>query len=456
MNKQFVSQNPATEAIIAHYPGVDKSTLLSRLDACEQARQAWLTHTLPQKKEVIQTLIQRLKTEETRLAMTITEEMGKPITQARAEIQKCALLCEYYLQEAERFLSPDDIPSAFTKSQRHFEPIGLILGIMPWNFPIWQVFRFAIPNLLLGNGILLKPAPNVTGCGLAIERLMCDAQLPNDLFCTLIVDVPLISTVIQSPLVQGVTLTGSQRAGRAVAQEAGQVLKKVVLELGGNDPYLILEDADIELAATACVQSRLLNAGQVCIAAKRILVHKTLKPTFEKIILQKMSAYVMADPADPNTTLGPMARDDLRQTLHQQVERTLQAGAICLTGGEIPQRTGFYYPPTCLTNVPVDSPVFTEELFGPVLCITEVSSNEEAVELANHSEFGLGGAVFSQSVDTAFDVAKQLNIGSCAINTFVASDPKLPFGGMKQSGFGRELSMEGMREFANIKTIVVK
>lgn len=456
MTSTFTTLNPATEEIIETYPLMNEAKVSKTLIASEKARQHWIRQSLDHKLDCIRNLSKLLQAQEHTLAKLITLEMGKPFKQSQAEIQKCALLCDYYIEHAATYLAPEFIKTSFSQSYRSFEPLGLILGVMPWNFPIWQVFRFAIPNLLLGNGILLKHAPNVTGCGLALEKLMNETLLSESLFSTLIVDVPQIPGIIQDSLVQGITLTGSQRAGQAVAKEAGLALKKVVLELGGNDPYLILRDADLELAANACVQSRLLNTGQVCIAAKRILVDSHIKPDFEALVLEKMQTYQMGDPFEPDTQLGPLARDDLRQILHEQIQRTLHAGARCLYGAKMPTSQGFYYPATFLTDVPVDSPVFSEELFGPVLCLTETHATEHAIELANHSSFGLSAAVFSRNVPQAVEISKQIHAGVCAINTFVASDPRLPFGGVKKSGIGRELSMEGMREFANIKTTVVR
>ncbi|HBI21598.1 MAG TPA: succinate-semialdehyde dehydrogenase, partial [Legionella sp.] len=328
--------------------------------------------------------------------------------------------------------------------------------IMPWNFPFWQVLRFAVPNLMVGNAGLLKHAPNSTGTALLIEQLLLEAGFPKNVFRSLIIDVDLAPFVIHHAHVAGVTLTGSNPAGKSVASEAGAALKKVVLELGGSDPYVILEDADLERAAEQCVLSRLNNAGQVCIAAKRMIVVECVKSAFEALVLAKAKTYAMGDPQDSKTTLGPMAREDLRAKLHDQVTRSIAAGARCLLGGTLPNRHGYYYPATVLTDITVDSPAFHEELFGPVICIIGAKDEEQAMRLANATAFGLASAIFTQDLEKGERLARDgIEAGTCAVNTLVASDPRLPFGGIKQSGFGRELSMEGMHEFVNIKTVIV-
>lgn len=447
--------NPATETPLQTYALMSKSTYLKRVEQAEAARAQWLKVPLPQKCDLFQKVIALLSQHEQAYATCITQEMGKPISQALNEVRKCTTLCAYYAEQAETLLAPEFIQTNYQKSYKTFEPIGLILGIMPWNFPFWQVFRFLVPNILLGNGILLKHAPNVTGCALMIEGLMKEAGFPEGLFSTLVIDVAEVPTLIHHPLIQGITLTGSQATGRAVAQEAGLALKKVVLELGGNDPYLILDDADLDLAVRTCVQSRLNNAGQVCIAAKRLLVSSKHYEHFIHLITASIKTYQPGDPLHPLTQLGPMARDDLRQNVHTQVTRTIKAGASCLQGGHLPHTKGYYYPATLLTDVPARSPAFTEEIFGPVFCLTPFDTLDQAISLANQSLFGLGSAIFTQSIEQAEKIAPFLQTGTCAINTLVSSHPKLPFGGIKQSGFGRELSVEGTREFANVKTVVV-
>ncbi|MDP3559125.1 MAG: NAD-dependent succinate-semialdehyde dehydrogenase [Legionellaceae bacterium] len=453
--RTFTTINPSTGAPLEEYPLIDTKKLELTLHHVEKARQTALQAGVEKRVAWTLQLAALLEKKAQSLALKMTLEMGKPITQALAEIQKCRFLCEYYAAQAPEFLRPEYIETNHKKSYRSFGPVGLILGIMPWNFPFWQVFRFAVPNILLGNGALLKHAPNVTGCAITMEKLFVEAGFPKGLFTSLIIDVDLVPAVIQHPLVQGVTLTGSTRAGQAVGSEAGQAIKKVVLELGGSDPYLILEDADIEAASRHCVQSRLSNTGQVCIAAKRLLVHRNIRKDFEAQLLHDMKQFVPGDPTEPGTTMGPMAREDLRQNLHQQVQRAIAEGAQLCVGAKIPDRPGFYYLPTLLTQVNPGNCAFEEELFGPVLCVTEIADLEEGIQLANQSIFGLGAAVFTKDIEKGERIALQLDAGAVAVNTFVASDPRLPFGGVKQSGFGRELSKEGMREFANVKTIIV-
>ncbi len=453
---EIITINPATEEVCGHYPLMNESEVNTIIQNMHSIQQAWSQSSLALRKQCLIQLGQLLLKHQEEGARLITIEMGKPITQALAEITKCAQLCEYYAKEGEHFLKTESIQTDFYKSYRSFEPLGIIFAIMPWNYPFWQVFRFAVPNLMVGNAGLLKHAPNSTGSALFIEQLILKAGFPKGLFRSLVIDVSLSPFIIHHPHVMAVTLTGSNLAGKSVAQEAGAAMKKVVLELGGNDPYIILEDADLELAAEQCVLSRLNNAGQVCIAAKRIIVVKKIRPFFERLVLEKAKAYVMGDPSNPDTLLGPLAREDLRTTLHNQVQRSIKAGAHCILGGLLPTNKGYYYPATVLTNVSDRSPAFHEELFGPVVCITEAKDEAHAIELANNSEFGLAGAIFTRDLIKGEALArKAIQAGTCAVNTYVKSDPRLPFGGIKQSGYGRELAIEGMREFVNIKTVIV-
>ncbi len=448
--------NPTTEETIQHYTLMSKEEVESLIQAMNKAQKLWSKTDFSIRRQYFKNLANLLLERKEKLARIITDEMGKPISQAIPEIEKCAKLCEYYAEMGEKFLEPEVIKTEFHKSYRAFEPLGIIFAIMPWNFPFWQVMRFAVPNLMAGNAGLLKHAPNSFGAALAIEKLFIDAGFPQDLFRSLLIDVDLAPFVIHHPLVAGVTLTGSNRAGQFVAKEAGEALKKVVLELGGSDPYVILEDADLEQAANECVRSRLSNCGQVCIAAKRIIVVDKIRAPFEALILEKAKKYVMGNPQDANINLGPMARNDLRKKLHEQVERSIKTGARCVLGGTLPETKGYFYPATVLLDVRTDSPAFHEELFGPVLCITPARDENEAFALANKTEFGLAGAVFTRDLEKGERLAREkMDVGTCAVNAHVASDPRLPFGGIKQSGFGRELSVEGIREFVNIKTIVV-
>jgi succinate-semialdehyde dehydrogenase/glutarate-semialdehyde dehydrogenase len=449
--------NPATETLIETYAVMDQETVNDIIESMHEAQMLWAMSDFSLRRHCFSAMAKLLLKHKTEYATLITNEMGKPITQAIAEIEKCSKLCDFYVAQGEHFLKPELIQTEFYKSYRTYRPMGIIFAIMPWNFPFWQVMRFAVPNLMGGNAALLKHAPNSTGTSLLIETLFLEAGFPKNLFRSLIIDVNLAPFVIQHPQVAGVTLTGSNVAGKAVAREAGAALKKVVLELGGSDPYLILEDADIERAAEQCVISRFNNAGQVCVAAKRMIVVEKVKALFEKAVLKKAEAYTMGNPHVQAVILGPMARADLRDKLHDQVERSIAAGATCLLGGKIPEGVGYYYPATVLTDVTEDSPAFDEEIFGPVICIISAKNEAEAIRLANRTEFGLGAAVFTEDLARGEHIAHfQIESGVCGVNTLIASDPRLPFGGIKQSGFGRELSAEGIHEFMNVKTVVVQ
>ncbi len=449
--------NPTTEEVINNYQLMNKNEIDHILNEMKKSQHQWAMISIEKRQDCLHNAAKILRQDKEKFATIITTEMGKPITQAIAEIEKCAKLCDYYADHGSQFLKPEFIQTEFHKSYRSFHPTGIIFAIMPWNFPFWQVMRFAIPNLMLGNGAVLKHAHNSIGAGFAIEEMFKQAEFPANLFRSLIIDVDLVPFVIHHHSVKGVTLTGSSRAGRVVAKEAGDALKKVVLELGGSDPYVILEDADLEAAAEQCVLSRFNNCGQVCIAAKRIIVVDKVKSTFENLVIEKAKKYVAGNPLDQQTMLGPMARADLRKKIHEQVQRSIASGARCVLGGNLPEGKGYYYPATILFDVTTESPAFHEELFGPVICVTGAKNEEHALNLANDTEYGLAAAVFTRDLDKGEKLANDFLIaGTCAVNTLVASDPRLPFGGTKQSGYGRELAMEGMHEFANIKTIIVK
>jgi succinate-semialdehyde dehydrogenase/glutarate-semialdehyde dehydrogenase len=390
-------------------------------------------------------------------AEVMTLEMGKPIKQSKAEVEKCAWVCDYYAENAEKFLSDDLIHTDAVKSYVSYRPLGVILAVMPWNFPFWQVFRFASPNLMAGNAGLLKHSSNVTGCALAIEQIFREAGFPDDLFRVLIVSSKNIKPVIEDEKIKAVTLTGSVPAGKAVASIAGAVLKKTVLELGGSDPYLILEDADLEKAADLCVNSRLINGGQSCIAAKRFIIVESVYDKFEKLFVEKMKLKKMGDPLNTENDLGPQASFELRDELHQQVVKSIEKGAKLLLGGEVPELKGAYYPPTVLSNVVPGMPAYDDELFGPVAALIKVKNEEEGIVAANNTSFGLGAAVFTANSERGEWIAKEkLNAGCCFVNDFVKSDPRLPFGGIKYSGYGRELSFLGIKEFVNAKTVYIK
>ncbi|MBF2055211.1 MAG: NAD-dependent succinate-semialdehyde dehydrogenase [Candidatus Sericytochromatia bacterium] len=456
----FEAINPATGELLQRLPVLNPVPCEARLQASFSAWQNWRYSAFLQRSQLLQALAGELRNSKDQLARLMATEMGKPLQEGLAEVEKSAWVCDYYAEQGPAQLKPQPVATEAHKSYVTYQPLGPILAIMPWNFPIWQVLRCSAPALMAGNAVLLKHAPNVPGCAAALETLWHAAlqavAAPVDLFLHLPVSAEAIPALIQRPEIQAVTLTGSTRAGRAVAAQAGAALKKTVLELGGSDPYLILADADLAAAARLCARSRLINAGQSCIAAKRLIVDRSVKAEFEYLLLAEMQQAVMGDPLHPATTLGPLARSDLRETLHHQVSQSLAAGARCLLGGELPPGPGWFYPATVLTDVVPGMPAFDEELFGPVAVVIAASDTPEAVRLANHSRYGLGAAVFSQNIALAEQIAaEQLQAGCAFVNDFVKSDPRLPFGGVRESGYGRELGPWGLHEFVNIKTVFV-
>jgi succinate-semialdehyde dehydrogenase/glutarate-semialdehyde dehydrogenase len=449
--------NPATGQVIKTYPTLTDEETKQVIQSCHKAYQSWRDTSFVERSQLMKKAAQVLRDNVNEYAKLMALEMGKPVTDGRAEANKCAWVCDYYAENAEEFLKPEPVEADASKSFVSFQPIGVVLAVMPWNFPLWQVFRFAAPALMAGNVGILKHASNVPGSALAIEEVFKRAGFPENTFRTLLIGSKQVAAVIENPLVMAVTLTGSTPAGRAVAGKAGEMLKKSVLELGGSDPYIVLEDADLNETVNTCVYSRLINAGQSCIAAKRFIVVEKLKEKFEELYVQKMKTYKMGDPLDETVNVGPQARHDLRDDLHRQVEESIQKGAKCLLGGEIPKDKGAFYPPTVLTDVKKGMPAYDEELFGPVAAIIPVKDEAEAIRTANDSIFGLGSAVFTQDIEKGTRLAeKEVQAGSCFVNTFVRSDPRLPFGGIKESGYGRELSHYGIKEFVNIKTVFVK
>ncbi|MGM0650655.1 MAG: NAD-dependent succinate-semialdehyde dehydrogenase, partial [Bacteroidota bacterium] len=397
---------------------------------------------------------EELRRQKSEFARLITLEMGKLLTEAEAEVEKSARVCDYYAEHGESYLSEKHIPTEYDVSKVVYRPLGPVLAIMPWNFPFWQVFRFAAPNLMAGNTGILKHAGNVSGCSLAIASVFEKAGFPEGCFASVLLPGKETQPLIEDKRVAAVTLTGSTQAGKKVAEMAGCNLKKTVLELGGSDPYLILDDANIQLAAEKCAAGRLLNAGQSCIGAKRFIVMQEVYDDFVNAFKEKLQAAKLGDPMDKNTTLAPLATKLFRDDLHHQVKSSLTAGATCITGGYIPDMEGAFYPATILTDVKPGMPAYEEELFGPVASVFKVSSEDEAVRIANDTVFGLGAAVFTQNSKRAERIASgKLNAGTVFINDFVKSDPRLPFGGIKESGYGRELAIEGFREFMNVKTV---
>lgn len=439
--------------VVAHTP----AELQKRIIRTHHAFEEWSRADMTLRARFLHTIADLLIARAHDLAALMALEMGKPLAQGKAEAEKCALACRYFADHAPQMLADEHIPTEFTQSYVSYRPLGTVLAIMPWNFPLWQVFRFAAPALMAGNGILLKHAPNTFGCAQAIEQLILDAGLPSGLLTNIYAEVRHIPAVMRSPIVHAVTFTGSTKAGMSVAKNAGAALKKSVLELGGSDAYLILEDANIEQAAESCVTSRCINSGQSCIAAKRFIVPRTILNQVEEVFFQKLSAKRFGSPFDPTTDLGPLARHDLRDALHSQVERSIAAGAKLLLGGTLPDHPGAFYPPTLLTNVAPSMPAYHEELFGPAAAIIPADSEADAIRIANDSVYGLGAAVFTRDVARGEVIARSLiNAGTCYVNDYVKSDVRLPFGGIKHSGFGRELSTLGIREFVNAKTVCVR
>lgn len=451
------SINPATGRPIQSYEEARRQEVAALLAAAERAYAGWRVTPMEQRAAVLRRAAERLRAEKDRYGALMAEEMGKPVAQGRAEAEKCAWVCEYFAERAAGFLAPEPVESDATRSYVTFQPLGVILAIMPWNFPFWQVFRFAAPALMAGNAGVLKHASNVTGCALAIGEVFRDAGAPEGLFGVLLLGSRRVAEVIEAPEIRAVTLTGSTPAGRAVAAAAGRALKKTVLELGGSDPYVILEDADLGAAAETCATARLLNGGQSCIAAKRFIVPRAAHGPFTERLVTAMRTRKMGDPMDETVDLGPQARRDLRDQLHAQVTESVRRGARVVLGGETVPGPGAYYPPTVLVGVRPGMPAYSEELFGPVAAVIEAADEEDAIRIANDTAFGLGAAVFSRDIARAERIAAdRLEAGNCFVNAFVKSDPRLPFGGIKESGYGRELSHFGIREFVNIKTVYVK
>lgn len=449
----IVSVNPADGRELATYGLHDDAYVDRALTAAAGAQAGWRKVPLAERCGLLSAMARVLRTGKARYAEMITREMGKPIAEAEAEIEKCAYNCDFYAENAAKFLADEPVASNAAESAVAFDPLGVVLAIMPWNYPFWQFFRFAAPALAAGNGAILKHANNVPGCALAIEEVMKEAGCPDGLFATLLIEPSKVAGIIADDRIAAVTLTGSTEVGAIVAAQAGKALKKQVLELGGSDPFIVLADADIDAAAKVAVTARFINVGQSCVNAKRFIVEEAVADRFVDLFLQHVSMLKIGDPMERDTNIGPMARENLLSALHGQVERTLAAGAILKAGGSPLGGDGFYYPPTVLDNVRPDMAAFCEETFGPVAAIIRVKDAEEAVRLANQTEFGLGAALWTRDIDRARRLARDIEAGAVFINGMVASDPRYPFGGIKRSGYGRELGIYGIREFVNIKTV---
>lgn len=454
--RSFQTVNPASGQTIATYQYANTRDITAALTASANAQSEWQSVSLPERARILRAAANILRQNKDEYARLMTTEMGKPLLDAQSEIEKCAMTCDYYAEEAPRALSAKDIRNERMKGRVYYEPLGTVLAIMPWNFPFWQVFRFAAPNLMAGNTGLLKHSHNVAGCGAAIADVFRKAGAPAHVFSHIHLQSEDVEKVLADERIVAVTLTGSTRAGKSVAEIAGRYLKKGVYELGGSDAYVILADADIGLAAKVCAEARLINSGQSCIAAKRFLVVRAVLKDFIAAFTRELESYPVGDPMHPLTKVGPMAREDLREGLAQQVASSIKKGAILNFQSEADQKSGFYYPVTLLTNVQPGMPAFDEELFGPVAAVTPCADDEEALTLANKSVYGLGSAIFTADTERGIELAAhRLMAGACAVNTSVTSDPDFPFGGIKQSGYGRELGEAALREFVNIKSVLI-
>ncbi|MUV59323.1 NAD-dependent succinate-semialdehyde dehydrogenase [Halobacterium sp. CBA1126] len=446
--------NPTTESPLQTYAEHDAGELDAALDDAAAAFESWSGRDITERQALVDSVADVLRENKDEYAALMTEEMGKPVDQARSEVEKCAWVCEYYAEHAAEFLQDERVgvhPQAKTKVA--YEPLGPLLAVMPWNYPFWQVLRVAAPTLAAGNVMLLKHAPNVTGCAKVLEDVLHEAGIPEGVFQTLVVEPDAVHDAIADDRVAAVTLTGSVRAGSAVAETAGKHLKPSVLELGGSDPFVVLDDAPLDRAARVGVDARTKNNGQACIAAKRFIVVDDVYEEFKERFVAEMDALTVGDPTAPETDVGPLAREDLLETLEEQVQASVDAGADVLLGGEPLDREGYFYAPTVLENVPETAPAACDELFGPVASLFRVPDEAAAVELANDTEYGLGASVWTSDLDRAERLTGELEAGAVFANELVSSDPRLPFGGVKNSGYGRELATQGIREFTNEKTV---
>ena len=452
----IASVNPATGQRIKTYDEMTPAQVSAAVAQAHEAWKSWRKTSFADRGKLMKSAGEILRRRKEEFARLMAIEMGKPLKQGIAETEKCAWSCDYYADHAEGHLAPDVITTDASKSYVACDPLGVVLAVMPWNFPLWQVFRFAAPALMAGNAAVLKHASNVPGCALVIEEVFDQAGFPKGVFRTLLIGSSQVKAVIEHPLVRAVTLTGSTPAGKAVAAQAGAVVKKAVLELGGSDAYIVLEDADLDLAVQTCVTSRLINSGQSCVNAKRFVVVEPQLAAFTERFVALMKTKKIGDPLADGTDIGPQARFDLRDDLHKQVVESVRKGATLLLGGEIPPGTGAYYPPTVLADVRPGMPAYDEELFGPVAAIVKAKDEHDAVRIANDSIFGLGASVFTKDVARGERLTRDLEAGCTFVNGLVASDPRLPFGGIKESGYGRELGSYGIKEFVNIKTVYIK
>jgi succinate-semialdehyde dehydrogenase / glutarate-semialdehyde dehydrogenase len=454
----IASINPATGETIKTFPEHSESEIEDKLERASSTFNEYKRTSFEDRAEKMLRAAEILEDEDQKkkLSLTMTTEMGKPIKAAVAEVEKCAWVCRYYAENAGRFLSDEVIATNASRSYVHYQPLGPVLAVMPWNFPFWQVFRFAAPALMAGNVGVLKHASNVPGCAVAIEQVFHDAGFPTGAFQTLLIGSDAVERVIEDPRVKAVTLTGSEPAGSQVAATAGKVIKKSVLELGGSDPFIVMPSADLEQAVAAAVTARTINNGQSCIAAKRFIVADEIFGEFEDGFVKQMEALNVGNPIDDTVQVGPLATEQILSDLEDQVNKSVEMGARVLTGGKRFNHPGYYFAPTVLTDVPEGSPAYREELFGPVAALFRASDIDHAIEIANDTTFGLGASAWTIDIEEQARFIEELEAGCVFINGMVASDPRLPFGGVKRSGYGRELGAHGIREFVNIKTVWIK
>ncbi len=447
------SINPATGEVLETFELFNPTQIDEALAAAHTAFQSWRETDFAERSALFQRLVVYLRAHKAELGLRASLEMGKPLVESEAEVEKCAWNCEYYAQNAERFLADERIATNATDSYVSYLPLGVVLALMPWNYPFWQVFRFAAPALMAGNTAVLKHASNVSRCALEIERIFRECGFPEGVFRTVLVPGAETGKLIADPRIAAVTLTGSEEAGVAVASTSGQYLKKHVLELGGSDAFIVLDDADLDAAAQTAVRARFQNTGQSCIAAKRFIVVESVAEAFEHKFVEEAAKLRVGDPLQRETQIGPMARGDLRDELDRQVQATVQMGARLLLGGKPVAGKGSFYEPTIVTNVTPEMPIFREETFGPAAAVIHARDTEHALELANSSQFGLGGNLWTRDIEQGRKLARRLESGALFLNGMTASDPRLPFGGVKHSGYGRELSVFGIREFVNVQTV---
>jgi succinate-semialdehyde dehydrogenase/glutarate-semialdehyde dehydrogenase len=452
----LVTYNPATGEPLAEYATFSDAQVDAALARADAAQQTWAALPIGERAVVLRRVAEILRTETADLALLITREMGKPLVEARAEVEKCATTCDFYADHAASFLADEPVATSADRSWISYEPVGVVLAVMPWNFPLWQVLRFAAPALMAGNAALLKHSPNTTGCAVAVQRIVTAARAPECLFGALVVaeaDVPAVTQrLIADPRVGAVTITGSERAGRAVGAAAGNAIKKSVLELGGSDAFVVLDDADLPRVAALAARGRLMNAGQSCISPKRLIVDASVAEEFTRLLVAEVEALVVGDPEAPGTHVGPMARPDLRDGVHRQVKASVEAGARLLTGGKPLDGPGCFYAPTVLTDVAPGQVAYDEEIFGPVAVVIVAEGEDDAVRIANDTRFGLGASVWTADADRGIAVARRIRSGAAFVNALVASDPRMPFGGTRASGYGRELAAAGIREFVNVRS----